>query len=176
MQTEENIPFYITRIEDKNGNVLDNFVKNTKEAISEQTAYKMLYMLMGGVEEEGGTSRGLNMELKIDNEIGGKTGTTNNASDGWYMGVTQNLVVGVWVGGDERAIHFPNWTFGQGGRSARPIFEKFMLKVYADSTTSITKTRFRQPASGLDITLDPKRYQIIDGDSVAPQTPWDLNP
>ena len=74
------------------------------------------------------------VELKQDsdyetlsyNEIGGKTGTTNNASDGWYMGITHNLVTGVWVGGDERSIHFPSWDFGQGARSARPIWDKFM--------------------------------------------------
>ncbi|HYG18391.1 MAG TPA: transglycosylase domain-containing protein, partial [Ohtaekwangia sp.] len=92
-------PYYITRIEDKNGNVIQNFVPKRIQAISEQTAYKMIYMLRGGVEESGGTSIGLPHDLKVDNEIGGKTGTTNNASDGWYMGVTHNLVTGVWVGG-----------------------------------------------------------------------------
>ena len=70
----------------------------------------------GGVEESGGTSVGLPYELKKDNEIGGKTGTTNDASDGWYMGVTHDLVTGIWVGGDERAIHFPSWVMGQGAQ------------------------------------------------------------
>ncbi|PGH39745.1 MAG: transglycosylase, partial [Candidatus Nephrothrix sp. EaCA] len=91
-------PLFITRIEDKNGNVIDNFVADTKHAINEQTAYKMLYMLKGGVDERGGTSRGLSWDLKANNDLGGKTGTTNNASDGWYVGVTHNLVCGVWVG------------------------------------------------------------------------------
>jgi penicillin-binding protein 1A len=150
-------PFFITRIEDKNGNVIENFVPKTKEAISEQTAYKMVFMLKGGVEESGGTSVGLPLELKKDNEIGGKTGTTNDASDGWYIGVTHDLVTGIWVGGDERAIHFPSWPMGQGGSSARPIWAKFMTKVYKDPTTGITKGQFKRPSSGLDISLD--RYK-----------------
>jgi len=69
-------------------------------------------MLKGGVEEAGVTSRGLSYDLKVNNEIGGKTGTTDNASDGWYIGVSKYLVSGVWVGGDERSIHFPSWDFG----------------------------------------------------------------
>ena len=147
-------PFFITRIEDKHGNVIENFVPKTRQAINEQTAYKMIYMLMGGVEERGGTSVGLNQELKEDNEIGGKTGTTNNASDGWYMGLTHDLVTGIWVGGDERSIHFPSWLFGQGGRSARPLWDKFMMKAYADPESGITKGQFKRPSSGLDISLD----------------------
>ncbi len=167
-------PFYITRIEDKNGNVIENFVPKTKEAISDQTAYKMIYMLMGGIEETGGTSGGLSRELKIDNEIGGKTGTTNNASDGWYVGVTHDLVTGVWVGGDERAIHFPSWIFGQGTKTARPIWDKFMTKVYLDPATGVTKGRFRLPKSGLDISLDCAKH--LQPDSVKiDEKPWDIN-
>lgn len=147
-------PFFITRIEDKNGNVIENFVPKTKQAIDEQTAYKMVYMLRGGAEERGGTSLGLSPELRRDNEIGGKTGTTNDASDGWYMGLTHNLVTGVWVGGDERAVHFPSWDFGQGGRTARPIWDKFMMKVYADPKTGITKGFFKRPASGVDVSVE----------------------
>lgn len=167
-------PFFITRIEDKNGNVIENFVPKTRQAINEQTAYKMIYMLMGGVEERGGTSQGLPRELKIDNEIAGKTGTTNDASDGWYMGLTHNLVTGVWVGGDERAVRFPSWIFGSGTRSARPVWSKFMTKVYADSSTHIAKGQFKRPLTGLDINLDCGRY--TDPDSVQLDTePWDLN-
>lgn len=147
-------PFFITRIEDKNGNVIENFVPKTKQAIDEQTAYKMVYMLRGGAEERGGTSLGLSPELRRDNEIGGKTGTTNDASDGWYMGLTHNLVTGVWVGGDERAVHFPSWDFGQGGRTARPIWDKFMMKVYADPKTGITKGFFKRPTSGIDVSAE----------------------
>lgn len=168
-------PFFITRIEDKNGNIIENFVPKTKQAINEQTAFKMIYMLMGGVEESGGTSAYISPELKLDNEIGGKTGTTNNASDGWYMGLTHNLVTGVWVGGDERSIHFPSWTFGQGGKSARPIWDKFMMKVYADPQTGITKGKFKRPASGLDITLDCGKVSEHPDSLVIEVKPWDIN-
>jgi penicillin-binding protein 1A len=167
-------PFFISRIEDKNGNIIENFVPETRQAVSDQTAFKMLYMLMGGVEDEEGTSRGLPRELKIDNEIGGKTGTTNDASDGWYMGVTHNLVTGVWVGGDERAIRFPSWVFGSGSRSARPIWSGFMTKVYADEKSGITKGQFKRPPTGLDISLDCNKateadslYQYVE--------PFDIN-
>ncbi len=168
------VPFYITRIEDKNGNVIENFVPKTRQAISDQTAYKMIYMLRGGVEERGGTSAALPLELKKDNEIGGKTGTTNNASDGWYMGVTQNLVTGVWVGGDERSVHFKNWFFGQGGKTARPIWAKYMTKVYEDPTVNIKKGPFRIPASGLDMSLDCDHYTQQDSTQLVVK-PWDIN-
>jgi penicillin-binding protein 1A len=159
-------PFIITRIEDKNGNVLENFVPKTKQAMSEQTAYKMIYMLRGGVEEDGGSSRGLSWDLRNNNEIGGKTGTTDNASDGWYMGITHNLVTGVWVGGDERSIHFPSWEFGQGSRTARPIWDKYMTKVYNDPSTGYEKGFFRRPAAGLGgVTLDCNKFDENNPDT-----------
>jgi penicillin-binding protein 1A len=166
-------PYFIQRIEDKNGNVIENFVPKTREAISEQTAYKMVYMLQGGIEEEGGTSRGLSQEVKIDNEIGGKTGTTNNASDGWYVGVTHNLVTGVWVGGDERGIHYRTWSMGQGSRTARPIWDLFMRKVYADQSIDYKKGLFQRPKTGLDITLDCAKYPGADTLQVVDEKPWD---
>jgi penicillin-binding protein 1A len=159
-------PYIITRIEDKNGNVIENFVPKTRQAMDEQTAYKMIYMLQGGVTDEEGTSRGLSYVLKKDNEIGGKTGTTDNASDGWYMGITHNLVTGVWVGGDERAIRFPSWSFGSGSKSARPIWDKFMVKVYEHPEVGYPKGMFRRP-SRLDISLDCDAYKA---DSVAVPT------
>lgn len=164
-------PIFITRIEDKNGNVIENFVPKTKEAISEQTAYKMIYMLRGGLEESHGTSQGVPYALREDNEIGGKTGTTNDASDGWYMGVTHDLVTGIWVGGDERAIRFPTWSFGQGAKSAMPIWVKYMQKAYADPKTKIVKGQFKRPASGVDTSLDcksrpemPDSVRVIDAE------------
>ncbi|MBL0742152.1 transglycosylase domain-containing protein [Chryseolinea sp. Jin1] len=168
-------PFYITRIEDKNGNVIENFVPKTQQAISEQTAYKMIYMLMGGVQEEGGTSRGLNFNLRTDNEIGGKTGTTNNASDGWYMGITRDLVSGAWVGGDERSIHYKQWDLGQGSKTARPIWEKFMIKVYADQSLEYKKGQFRRPSAKMDITFDCSAYELPDDDSGTAQEDWNPN-
>jgi penicillin-binding protein 1A len=167
-------PYFITRIEDKNGNVIENFIPKTRQAINEQTAYKMIYMLRGGVEETGGTSGGLSRELKTDNELGGKTGTTDNASDGWYMGITHDLVSGVWVGGDERNVHFPSWNFGAGARTARPIWQKYMLKLYADEASGIKKGQFKRPASGLDISLDCS--QLSETDSVEVKVkPWEIN-
>ncbi len=166
------LPFYITRIEDKNGNVIQNFVPKTMQAISDQTAYKMIYMLMGGVEEQGGTSVALPYDLKKDNEIGGKTGTTNNASDGWYMGVTHNLVSGAWVGGDERSIHYREWSLGQGGTTARPIWVSYMTKVYADKTLDYKKGRFKWPAGGVGMELDCKQYDIPEDTIGTPDDTW----
>ena len=154
-------PFFITRIEDKNGNVIESFIPQTRQVMDEKTAYKMVYMLQGGVEELGGTSSGIDPFLRIDNEIGGKTGTTDKASDGWYMGITNNLVTGVWVGGDEPGIHFPSWVFGAGGRTARPVWEKFMIKVYQDPSIPYGKGRFKRPAEELDVTLDCSKYNDI---------------
>lgn len=169
-------PYFITRIEDKNGNVLQNFVPKTRQALNEETAYKMLYMLRGGVEEREGTSGGLSYEIKKDNEVGGKTGTTDNASDGWYMGVTHNLVSGAWVGGDERNIHFPSWTFGSGARTARPIWEKYMLKVYADPSLGVTKGQFKRPSGGLNMTFDCGRYSDSDSTSTQEEVvPFPIN-
>jgi penicillin-binding protein 1A len=154
-------PIYIDRIEDKNGNILHQFVPRKKPAMSEEHAYIMLYMLRGGTEEEGGTSQGIPWSLRDEgNEIGGKTGTTQNASDGWYMALTKDLVSGVWVGGDDRAIHFRSWTSGQGSRTARPIWTNFMAKVYDDPATGITKGPFERPDRPLSIEIDCEMYDM----------------
>lgn len=155
-------PYYITRIEDKNGVVLEDFVPRRREAISEKTAYLMLHMLKGAVDEVGGPGRALDWSLKENNDIGAKTGTTQNASDGWFMGVTHNLVAGAWVGGDSRYVHFKNWAMGQGARTARPIWEKFMLQVYADPLTRVEKGHFREPAQPLGVELDCDRYNGVN--------------
>jgi len=158
-------PIYIDRIEDKNGNVLHQFIPRKRPAMSEEHAYIMLYMLRGGTEEEGGTSQGLPRNIRDEgNEIGGKTGTTQNASDGWYMGVTKDLVSGVWVGGDDRAIHFRSWINGQGSRTARPIWAKFMTKVYEDQSLGITKGPFPKPERPLSVEIDCSKYDL-DQDS-----------
>lgn len=93
--------------------------------------------------------------------MGGKTGTTNDASDGWYIGVTHDLVTGAWVGGDERGIRFPSWDFGQGARTAMPIWVKYMKKAYADPATKIVKGQFKRPASGVDMSFDCGRYKNL---------------
>lgn len=154
-------PIYIDRIEDKNGNILHQFVPRKKPSMSEEHAYIMLYMLRGGTEEEGGTSQGIPWSIRDEgNEIGGKTGTTQNASDGWYMALTKDLVSGVWVGGDDRAIHFRSWISGQGSRTARPIWTNFMAKVYDDPATGITKGPFERPDRPLSIEIDCEMYNM----------------
>ncbi len=150
-------PYYISRIEDKNGNIIQQFVPEEKDAINEETAYVMLHMLKGTVEE--GSARGIEYSLKVDNEIGAKTGTTQNASDGWFIGVTKNLVAGAWVGGDDRSIRFRDWPLGQGARTAMPIWENFMLKVYEDKTLGYTKGPFERPSNPISIELDCTKYE-----------------
>ncbi len=156
---EHTTPYYIDRIEDKNGNVIQQFTPRKKPAMSEEHAYLMTYMLRGGFEEEEGTSQGVPWSLREGNELGGKTGTTQNASDGWYMGISKDLVSGVWVGGDDRAIHFRSWIQGQGGRTARPIWVKYMEKVYADKSLGYTKGPFPRPDRPLSIEIDCDKYE-----------------
>jgi len=156
---EHTTPFYIDRIEDKNGNVIQQFTAKKRPAMSEEHAYLMTYMLRGGFEEGGGTSQGVPYALREGNELGGKTGTTQNASDGWYMGISKDLVSGTWVGGDDRAIHFRSWTAGQGGRTARPIWVKFMEKVYADASLGYIKGPFPRPERPLSIEINCDVYE-----------------
>jgi penicillin-binding protein 1A len=154
--------------------VIENFVPKTKQAIDEETAYRMIYMLKGNVEEEGGSSLGLSYYVRSDNEIGAKTGTTNDASDGWYMGATHNLVTGVWVGGDERAIHFPSWDFGQGSRTALPIWDKYMTKTYKDPKSGISKGYFKRPTSGVDVSFNCGKFVVSDSVEVKDEDTWDI--
>lgn len=158
-------PYYITRIEDKHGNVLQSFLPVKKQAIDETTAYTMVHMLRGTIEEPGGGARGLSEMVKADNEIGGKTGTTDNGSDGWFVGITNNLVTGVWVGGDERSIHFPRWGESSGARTALPIFDLYMQKVYSDKRAGYRKTSFEVPVN-YNINLDCGEYLDVELDSL----------
>jgi penicillin-binding protein 1A len=143
-------PFYLTRIEDQYGKVLEDFTPIQKQVLDPATSYKIVHLLKGGVEEEGGSARALSNLVRDENEIGGKTGTTDNGSDGWFIGVTPNLVTGVWVGGDERSIHFPRWGESSGGRTSLPIWDKYMQQVYADPYCGYRKGKFPIPTS-----LDP---------------------
>ena len=124
-------PLFVTRIEDNDGNVLATFAPEMNEVISTASAYKMLVMLRA-VVNEGTGARVRRLGFKAD--MGGKTGTTNNNSDGWFMGFTPTLVSGVWVGGEDRDIHFDRMQYGQGASMALPIWVKYMLRVYADPT------------------------------------------
>ncbi|MFD2200021.1 penicillin-binding protein 1A [Shivajiella indica] len=158
---EHIVPFYIDRIEDKNGNVLQQFTPKKKPAMSEEHAYLMVHMMRGGFEEFKGTSQGVPWTLRDEgNELGGKTGTTQNASDGWYIGMSKDLVSGAWVGGDDRAIHFRSWISGQGSQTARPIWVKYMSKVYADQSLGYTKGPFPRPERPLSIEIDCDLYEL----------------
>lgn len=153
-------PMFITRIEDKNGNLIEEFTAKREEVLNEETAYTMLYMLRGATEEKGGTGLGLRRYPNLwgdGNEIGGKTGTTQNSSDGWFVGVNQNLVSAVWVGGDDRSIHFRDLQFGQGSKLALPIFGLYMNDVYGDKATLLRKTNFKKPLN-YSVQLDCSKY------------------
>ncbi|MEQ9304420.1 MAG: penicillin-binding transpeptidase domain-containing protein, partial [Marinoscillum sp.] len=166
-------PFFISRIEDENGNVIQQFVQETREALNEETAYVMLHMLKGTTEESGGTGMALSRELRVNNEIAAKTGTTQNASDGWFMGVTRDLAAGAWVGGDDRSIHFKYWAMGQGARTAMPIWEKFMTRVYADPTLGYEKGSFDRPIKPISVELNCDEYKevIQPTDSISSELP-----
>ncbi|MGM0531214.1 MAG: penicillin-binding protein 1A [Bacteroidota bacterium] len=125
-------PRFVTRIEDRNGNLLATFNPKENEAISEQTAYLMINLLEGVIQD--GTGIRVKSKYELKNPIAGKTGTTQNQSDGWFMGVTPNLVSGAWVGGENRSIHFDDITRGQGANMALPIWAEYIKKVYNDST------------------------------------------
>ena len=123
-------PLYVTRIEDNNGNILATFTPKTYEIISETTSYKMIYMLRNVMDHGTGVRARFRYGLKVP--MGGKTGTSQNHSDGWFVGFTPSLVSGVWVGGEDRSIHFDNMSAGQGANMALPIWSIYMQKVFAD--------------------------------------------
>jgi penicillin-binding protein 1A len=150
-------PTYLLRIEDKNGNVLYEHKPKVIQAMNEQTAYVMTYMLKGVIEE--GTGVRLRYKYGLNNPIGGKTGTTQNNSDGWFIGITTQLVTGIWTGCEDRDIHFRSLSLGEGANSALPIFALYMKKVYANSELGIKKNiDFDRPKSGVSITLDCNAY------------------
>lgn len=149
-------PMVLMRIEDKNGLVLEQFMPNSKEAISEESAY-VITNLLEGVTESGS---GIRLRTKgatyadnmvtgypygFTNPIAGKTGTTQNQSDGWFMGMVPNLVTGVWVGGEDRAVHFAGLSKGQGATMALPIWGLYYKKLYADPTLNVSKGDFERP-------------------------------
>lgn len=174
-----NEPMFVTRIEDRNGNILADFQPQSREAISENTAYMMLDMLKGVVREAGGTGGRLIGRYKLTNEIGGKTGTTQNHSDGWFMGVTPYQVAGTWVGCSNRTMRFRSITYGQGASLALPIFGLYMQKVYGDSSIGMPKDPFPRP-KGFDIELDCAKFdykgQGGSGDTLSTGSKSVLNP
>jgi penicillin-binding protein 1A len=159
-------PMIITRIEDKNGTVLDEFTPKTEEVLSEESAYVILNLLEGVTQSGSGVRLRLPWEkpgyvtgypYEFDNAIAGKTGTTQNQSDGWFMGIVPNLATGVWTGGEDRAIHFEGIAKGQGATMSLPSWALFMKKCYADKTLKISKEDFEKPEKlSININCDEK--------------------
>ncbi len=154
-------PQYLLRIEDKNGVVLQDFVPKKVEAISEETAYLMLNLMKGVVDY--GTSSRLRWKFGFTNPIAGKTGTTQNQSDGWFMGITPELVSGVWTGCEDRSIHFRTTNLGQGANMALPIWAYYMKKVLADADLSYSIEDFEKPEKPLSVELDCSKYETPGG-------------
>ena len=155
-------PLFITKIEDKNGVILEQFTPKTQEAMSKETADLMVRLLQGVVDgvysPTVGKTRGTGVRLRFKygfkNEMGGKTGTTQNQSDGWFIGITPNLVTGVWTGCEDRSAHFRDIYFGQGANMALPVYAEYLQRVYADtSLTGIYPIDFDIPRS-IDLKLD----------------------
>ena len=131
-------PLFVTRIEDANGNVIATFTPQTHEVVNEETSYKMITMMRNVID--GGTGSRIRFKYGLTMPLGGKTGTTQNNSDGWFMGYSPQLVSGCWVGGEDRAIHFDSMAEGQGASMALPIFALYMKKVYEDPTLEYDET------------------------------------
>ncbi|WP_461788407.1 transglycosylase domain-containing protein [Pedobacter sp.] len=160
-------PNFITKIEDKNGVVLYESKPIIKVAMNEEVAYVMTRMLRGVVT--GGTGSRLSYKYKVNAPIGGKTGTTQNNSDGWFMAITPDLVAGVWTGCEDRAIHFTSTSYGEGANSALPIYAGFMRRVYGNPNLKVGKNDFEPPTGGVSIVYDCNQYQQQE------QTPTELD-
>jgi penicillin-binding protein 1A len=130
-------PMFVTRIEDNQGNVLSEFTSRKREAISEQTAYLMVNLMQGVVN--GGTAGRLRGKYQLKGQIAGKTGTTNDSADGWFIGYTPTLTAGIWCGAEDRQVHFQSAALGQGANMALPIWGIFMQKVLKDGTLGISE-------------------------------------
>ena len=157
-------PMIVQRIEDRNGVEIESFKPERRPAISPESAYLMLYMLQGGLQERGGTSQNLwSFDLfKHNHQMGGKTGTTSNNSDGWFVGVSDKLVVGAWVGGDDRSIHFRSTDLGEGAKTAMPLVGGFLEKVYADSRFRSLQGPFPKATVDIQKQYDNCVYEYDD--------------
>ena len=165
-------PMMLLKIEDKNGTVLEQFIPNSKEVLSEESAYVITNLLEGVTEGGSGIRlRGkwgsypdnvvTGYPYAFENPIAGKTGTTQNQSDGWFMGIVPNLATGVWVGGEDRATHFAGITYGQGATMALPIWALYYKKMYADEKLNVSKAAFDRPEN-LTINVDCSKEGLED--------------
>ncbi|MEO6282532.1 MAG: transglycosylase domain-containing protein [Dyadobacter sp.] len=163
-------PILVTKIEDSNGKIIEEFQPEHREAISPESAFLMVQMLRGGVEEPGGTSGSIRWKFDVTrngNELGGKTGTTSNNSDGWFMCITRDLVVGAWVGGDDRSIHFRTTNLGEGAKTALPIVGSFLEKVYRDKSIGYEPGPFPKPSFKISKEYNcPTQWAPSESDSL----------
>jgi penicillin-binding protein 1A len=164
-------PIGILRIEDKNGLVLEDFAPEMREVMSEVDAFVMVDLLKGVTQ--GGTGGRLRYNgtkdsyngimtgypYKLENPIAGKTGTTQNNSDGWFIGMVPNLITAVWTGCEDRAAHFGRTEFGQGAATALPVFGLYMTKVYANPEIPVSKSDFEWPSQPLNTILNCAEYK-----------------
>lgn len=172
-------PTFITRIEDKNGVILEQIIPESKDVMNKDVAYAIV-KLMEGVVQSGtsarlrnGSVRGLtNYKYKFNNPIAGKTGTTQNNSDGWFIGMVPNLSAGIWVGNEDRAAHFRSTNFGQGATMALPIWGLFMDKCYKDKELNVSKGAFERPDK-ISISVDCDKAKVTT-DSIDVDAP-DMN-
>ncbi|NJX14095.1 penicillin-binding protein 1A [Tamlana crocina] len=183
-------PVMVTNIEDKNGTILYQFKPETRDVLSEETAYVTVKLLEGVTQGGSGTRLRHNWArnrtdykevitgypYEFTNPIAGKTGTTQNQSDGWFMGMVPNLVTGVWVGAEDRAAHFASITYGQGAAMALPIWGLYMKSCYADEELNISKDEFPEPE---ELTINVNCSVVTEEDNDAPdtveETPDDLD-
>ena len=156
---------FVTKIEDNEGNVIAQFQPRMNEVISEESAHKMIYMLKAVVD--GGTGSRLRFRYNLKGDIAGKTGTTNNNSDAWFMGITPTLVSGMWVGGDDRDIHFDSMAWGQGATMALPIFALYMQKIYKDKRLGYSEDAvFDLPSGYNPCEIDESGLSDLGDDSI----------
>jgi penicillin-binding protein 1A len=150
-------PYFIVRIEDKNGNLIERFAPEQSDALDEVTAFKMIQLMKGVVES--GTGMRLRGKYSLRNPIAGKTGTTQNQSDGWFMGITPDLTTGVWTGAEDRSAHFRSITLGQGANMALPIWALYMQKIYNDPVLGISQGDFDKPQTDVSLDFDCDLYE-----------------
>jgi penicillin-binding protein 1A len=162
-----NEPIFVTRIEDKSGNVIAEFFPETRKALRQDVAYTMMNLLQGVVDQPGGTAGRLRYRFGIRQPVGAKTGTTQNHSDGWFVGVTPNLMAGVWVGCSDRRMRFRTIEYGQGAALALPIWAYFMKAVYSDKEIGLPQEGFKRP-SGYQ---DPTCGSTAEGETGSDQVP-----
>ena len=156
---------FVTKIEDNEGNIVAQFQPRMNEVISEESAHKMIYMLKAVVD--GGTGSRLRFKYNLKGDLAGKTGTTNNNSDAWFMGITPTLVSGMWVGGDDRDIHFDSMVWGQGASMALPIFALYMQKVYKDKRLGYSdQAKFDLPAGYNPCEMDESGLSDLGDESI----------